>query len=547
MPPKKAAPKKTARTAAAEDEAPPPAKASRPDTAAVAAAAVPIASVKGRAVRARVDKAYGGLGQVFQEDGVNWAVNLNQTNVAQNNNKFYIIQLIEHGSQFTCFTHWGRVGEPGDTQRNACGSLDAAKLAFSAKFKDKAANNWDQIRKDPTSFAPKPGKYTMIDIDLEDPSTVATITRNLNPAGGAANHAATRPSALHPRVQDVLKIIFDKDMFKKQLAEMKIDAVKMPLGKLTKAQVEKGYRALEEVDRLIKASSVNTAKLQEAVSVFYTLIPHDFGRSQPVLLRTEEQVKQKFELLNVLADIQTAVAMDAAASAASGADADTELEEHPLDKQYKEIGCGLTFVDPTSEEYRIIDTYTQQTQGFRKCRIVNVLRVDRPEDFARADKFKALGNRRLLWHGTNISVVAAILKTGLRLMPHAGGRVGKGLYFASENGKSAGYVRCEGTCGFMFLNEVILGTPREINQDDSSLTKAKVEKEFMVDSIIARGRTEPDPAADITLPGEWGDITVPQGKPIPQPKWHNSTFSQSEYLVYDEGRVRVKYILQMAF
>ena len=48
-------------------------------------------------------------------------------------------------------------------------------------------------------------------------------------------------------------------------------------------------------------------------------------------------------------------------------------------------------------------------------------------------------NRRLLWHGTNVAVVAAILKTGLRIMPHSGGRVGCGIYFASENSKSAGY------------------------------------------------------------------------------------------------------------
>lgn len=50
-----------------------------------------------------------------------------------------------------------------------------------------------------------------------------------------------------------------------------------------------------------------------------------------------------------------------------------------------------------------------------------------------------LGNRRLLWHGTNVAVVAAILTSGLRIMPHSGGRVGKGIYFASENSKSAGY------------------------------------------------------------------------------------------------------------
>ena len=58
------------------------------------------------------------------------------------------------------------------------------------------------------------------------------------------------------------------------------------------------------------------------------------------------------------------------------------------------------------------------------------------------DRFQAhckLGNRRLLWHGTNVAVVAAILTSGLRIMPHSGGRVGKGIYFASENSKSVGY------------------------------------------------------------------------------------------------------------
>ena len=52
---------------------------------------------------------------------------------------------------------------------------------------------------------------------------------------------------------------------------------------------------------------------------------------------------------------------------------------------------------------------------------------------------KSITNRKLLWHGTNVAVVAAILKTGLRIMPHSGGRVGRGIYFASENGKSSAY------------------------------------------------------------------------------------------------------------
>lgn len=55
---------------------------------------------------------------------------------------------------------------------------------------------------------------------------------------------------------------------------------------------------------------------------------------------------------------------------------------------------------------------------------------------------KGINHRKLLWHGTNVAVVAAILKTGLRIMPHSGGRVGRGIYFASENNKSAGYGEC---------------------------------------------------------------------------------------------------------
>ena len=72
--------------------------------------------------------------------------------------------------------------------------------------------------------------------------------------------------------------------------------------------------------------------------------------------------------------------------------------------------------------------------------LMHLWRVDRHSEAAGFAKHSKLGNRRLLWHGTNIAVVAAILKAGLRIMPHAYGRVGRGLYLASEQSKSAAYV-----------------------------------------------------------------------------------------------------------
>ena len=75
-------------------------------------------------------------------------------------------------------------------------------------------------------------------------------------------------------------------------------------------------------------------------------------------------------------------------------------------------------------------------------------------------------------------------------MPHSGGRVGKGIYFASECSKSAGYVGTNKNIGVMFLNEVVLGTPKEITQDDPRLSAPP--KGYH--SVVAMGTQEPGEA-----------------------------------------------------
>lgn len=39
---------------------------------------------------------------------------LNQTNIGNNNNKFYIIQLLQDGNRFACWNRWGRVVRSAD-------------------------------------------------------------------------------------------------------------------------------------------------------------------------------------------------------------------------------------------------------------------------------------------------------------------------------------------------------------------------------------------------------------------------------------------------
>jgi len=83
----------------------------------------------------------------------------------------------------------------------------------------------------------------------------------------------------------------------------------MPLGKLSKTQIAKGFEVLEEIENFMKTKKGPASKLTELSSRFYTLIPHDFGRHRPPTISTEEAVRKKMDMLLVLADIELAQSM----------------------------------------------------------------------------------------------------------------------------------------------------------------------------------------------------------------------------------------------
>ncbi|KAM8867154.1 protein mono-ADP-ribosyltransferase PARP3-like [Synchiropus picturatus] len=149
-------------------------------------------------------------------------------------------------------------------------------------------------------------------------------------------------------------------------------------------------------------------------------------------------------------------------------------------------------MDRSTEIFKIIEKYLMQTAGaYNKTKIVNVWEVDRELEGDRFSEHEEMENRRLLWHGTKISKVAAILKNGLRNTSHSEGRVGRGIYFASEFTSLAAYGASYGhtpnnTC-MMFLCEVALGREYSITEPDFTLNKAPPH----YDSVVARGQQEP--------------------------------------------------------
>ncbi|KAL3130720.1 Poly [ADP-ribose] polymerase 3 [Trebouxia sp. C0009 RCD-2024] len=463
-------------------------------------------------------------------------VMLNQTNIGANNNKFYRMQLLQEGpSDHWLWTRWGRVGDKGQSQLQGPFDADTGLKEFEKKFKSKvgaAFDDKDEARK------VRSGKYSLVDLD----------SFSSPPVSPGASKPKTKPksapglleSKLEAPTKDFMELIFSNIMFQEAMQEFDIDTERLPLGTLSKDQVQRGYDVLE---RLRSALNGSGDSLERLSSEFYQVIPHNFGRQRPPIIRSQKMVEDKIRMCDVLSDIE--VAQDLLELKPDEEEEPLERQPHPADEKYATLQADLNVIQPSEEEYKIVRKFAEATGSGQQ--LMNVWRVNRRSEATKFQQHSKLDNRRLLWHGTNIAVVAAILKAGLRIMPHACGRVGRGLYLANEHSKSAAYVTCgrkgKDLIGVMFLAEAALGKEHHIVRDDPSLTKAPAG----FHSVVAKGRTESDPAQDAHVDLDGNAVHVAQSKPVQVPECSNSNFMQSEYLLYQESQARIRYMLTMKF
>ena len=97
-------------------------------------------------------------------------------------------------------------------------------------------------------------------------------------------------SKLPKSVQELIKMIFDVESMKKAMVEYEIDLQKMPLGKLSKRQIQAAYAILSEVQQAVSQGS-SDSQILDLSNRFYTLIPHDFGMKKPPLLNNADSVQ----------------------------------------------------------------------------------------------------------------------------------------------------------------------------------------------------------------------------------------------------------------
>ena len=86
--------------------------------------------------------------EVYTEAGKNYATTLNQSNIGNNNNKFYILQILKSDAHFKdiiFFTRWGRVGVPGQQAAIPCGDFGTASYRYHKKLREKLNGGYREV------------------------------------------------------------------------------------------------------------------------------------------------------------------------------------------------------------------------------------------------------------------------------------------------------------------------------------------------------------------------------------------------------------------
>lgn len=218
-----------------------------------------------------------------------------------------------------------------------------------------------------------------------------------------------------------MQLIFNQQYFAATMRDLNYDAVKLPLGKLSKTTISRGFQALKDLSALIQNPALATSQHQtnyisateQLSNLYFTLIPHAFGRNKPPVIRDTTLLKREIELLESLSDMKDASLL---------MKNEQKEEINKLDQQFQSLGMNeMTPLDQESPEFTQLVDYLVDTRGATHSANYQVSQIFRVERSGEKDRLEAVHetyqDRRLLWHGSRCTNFGGILSQGLRIAP----------------------------------------------------------------------------------------------------------------------------------
>jgi predicted DNA-binding WGR domain protein len=428
---------------------------------------------------------------------------LNFTDIINNNNKFYNLELVEASDgKIYIYTVYGRVGASGAKEYRLCSSKSDAESEAEKIIKSKTKKGYVEVKLLKADVGSEIGKSKV------DASTTTVSVESLKKMGVKVQEA--EPSKLHPEVADLVRTWFGVTQ---EFINLNLDTKKCPLGQLSLDQIDLARKILDEARLIVHAKKPDVQELNKLTSSYYSNIPHVLGhRINADLLRFDDDPKidKAFDILDVFSDAKNVQGVIA--------------KKDAVDSQYDTLKADLEFVDPNSPTWRWIDAILNGTRasnhsGLGKLKTHKVFKVNRhgedknwmgtAEKIAKEcgkfdpspvyskfvnsredvpkDLVSLYKNANILpgWHGTRRANMIGITTKGLLIrpsgVPHAGSMYGDGIYWAVHSTKSINYCDVRGShwaqgnnkTAYLFLADVAFGN-QKIAAGSSMYTRSNI-------------------------------------------------------------------------
>ena len=453
-----------------------------------------------------------------------YAITLNYTNVQNNNNKFYIIQLLQdkYTKKYGVLYRWGRIGFFGQVNYVIYESFEEAREAFLTKLQRKLEYGYIQIKMEAKIKEEKLNE----EIDMTD-------------------------EGLEKPLANLIRLVFDLKTMNQHIVKIGYDSDKIPLGQISSEVIKSGYQYLKQLENIINdkkdEKKINTKEIYDLSSQYFSLIPHNFGMNHmhKFVINSPERIKEENELLDSIQNIKI---VSGILQQTKINDKDKEKSEISLKDKLNEFIYDIKYISKEDNIYSIIDEYlskSNQIKNSPKIKLNDLFKVEEKNQFPDNinNDYK---NIKLLWLGISIPNFVNIFKNGLSLPPPEAPifsyMFGKGIYFSDVAIKAFYNSHPQNNIGLMLLCEVDLGNIEERLKADIKLPNTLQEGK---NSIKILGMNYPDEKGSYF---DENGIEIPMGNIIVNQDEDKKTyFGFNEYIVYNLTQIKIRYITKVQF
>lgn len=356
------------------------------------------------------------------------------------------------------------------------------------------------------------------------------------------------PSALDPRVQELIQNLFNQSTMDASLVDLGLDVRKIPL--INQTTISQAFSVLKRIEESLspapgQSDAEHGSKLSSLSTEFFSLIPHAGGASSQAPIKTAEMIKEKASMLTTLTDLEIAQRL-----MRQSGDASAEVNMNPLDIKYRKLRTVITPLEAYQQEYSLIQKMVDNTQSNEfpyTIELEGVYEIEREGEADRFAPFARMPHHRLLWHGSRMTNYIGILSQGLRVAPPeapvTGYFLGKGIYFANMVAVSGQYCKATKTSqtAYLLLVDVALGRSYQlahgkfIGKDDLD--------DAGFHSVKCCGTKVPDPAYDSTFTeGLVASLGKETKSVVPV-----SELVHDEIVIYAPEQANIKYMVKLKF